>query len=385
MMRVAMIEPVGGHGGMNYYDLALARSVEAHGIETTLFTSTLDDREREAVSDLRLYYEGVFGPDHALLRGLRFLRATLRSVALARSQRARLAHIHLFETGLKEWLLVKALRRAGLRIVATAHDVVSLADDSSRVGRFAREIYRSLDVVIAHNEAIESAIVGEMEVSPSRVRRIPHPTYEGSPRTDASREAARRRFGIESDRPVILFFGQIKRAKGLDVLLEAMPSVLAQHPDAILLIAGKLWKDDWCDYQDRIDALGIGHAIDARLGYVPDEDAVRLFHASDVAVYPYRRIYQSGGVLMAISHETPVVVSDLPAFRSTIDHGKTGLVFENGSPEQLGDRLIRTLRSPRQAAKMACAARAQVESEQGWGVIGERTSSVYRSLAAEQR
>ena len=68
---------------------------------------------------------------------------------------------------------------------------------------------------------------------------------------------ARNRLGIEQHRPVILFLGQIKKEKGLEYLIQALPTVLERVPNALLLIAGRPWHTEVGTYEAQIHALGL--------------------------------------------------------------------------------------------------------------------------------
>src|SRR5438477_833486 len=85
--------------------------------------------------------------------------------------------------------------------------------------------------------------------------RLEHPIYEiFGPRED--RLAARHKLDIPTDAPAILFFGYIRKYKGLDILLRAMPSILQQLPELRLIVAGEFY-DDEQEYRTLIAELEI--------------------------------------------------------------------------------------------------------------------------------
>ena len=106
-----------------------------------------------------------------------------------------------------------------------------------------------------------------------------------------------------------------------------------------LIIAGKPWKDDFEQY----DALIKKHAINDRLvkmiRFIEDDEREMLFFTADVIVLPYRVIFQSGVLLMAMSHGLPVIASDLAPNKEIITHKKNGMLFMSENPEDLSKKI----------------------------------------------
>jgi hypothetical protein len=115
--------------------------------------------------------------------------------------------------------------------------------------------------------------------------------------------AARARHGLVGD--VLLFFGFVRRYKGLDVLIEALPSVLARRP-VTLVVAGEFY-EPVAPLQERIRALGLSGHVRLLDRYVPDEEVGELVAACDAVVLPYRAATQSGVVLVAYAGGCPVI------------------------------------------------------------------------------
>ena len=99
--------------------------------------------------------------------------------------------------------------------------------------------FRSPDRFIVHSES-DLGILKELKPG-ARVIKTPHPTYEifgAGKRVDPS--AAKRELGVKGD--VVLFFGYVRRYKGLDYLLQAFPKVLKER-ECTLLIVGEIYED----------------------------------------------------------------------------------------------------------------------------------------------
>jgi glycosyltransferase involved in cell wall biosynthesis len=225
-------------------------------------------------------------------------------------------------------------------------------------------------------------LITRLGVTADKIAVIPHGNYLHALPPLVDRDAARARLGIPHDAKVLLFFGQIKTVKGLDILLKAIPAVLEQHPDIVLLIAGKPWKTDFAEYRSLIESLGIGHVCRSHIRYIRSDEAAYYYGAADLVVLPYRRIYQSGVALMAMSYVKPVMVSDLPGMVEMITDGEDGFVFQRGDAQSLAMRLNDVLASPDLMASVARRGREMVEMRYSWDAIGRDTANLYADIGA---
>jgi glycosyltransferase involved in cell wall biosynthesis len=133
------------------------------------------------------------------------------------------------------------------------------------------------------------------------------------------------------DRIRFTSFGYIRQYKRLDLLIGAFKRLYDEGlRDIELLIAGG------CDTWDRYKALIDNHpGIHARIGVVPNEDIPDLISSSHYLVLPYQDGAQSGVLPMAYRYGTPVITSDIDAFRDAVVDGITGFRFRSLSEESL--------------------------------------------------
>ncbi|ANH81749.1 glycosyl transferase family 1 [Niabella ginsenosidivorans] len=159
---------------------------------------------------------------------------------------------------------------------------------------------------------------------------VPHPLYDnfGPP---VSMKDARAHLGLPPDDPIILFFGFIRKYKGLDLLLRAV-SDLRSHPDPDsyqgnlkLLVAGEFYEDETA-YQNLIDELGIREMVILRTNFIPDSEVRYYLCAANLLVQPYRNATQSGVTPLAYYFEKPMVVTNVGGLPSLVPHGKSGLI-----------------------------------------------------------
>jgi glycosyltransferase involved in cell wall biosynthesis len=116
------------------------------------------------------------------------------------------------------------------------------------------------------------------------------------------------------------------------------------------------------------------------IGYVPDDVASAYFAAADIVVLPYRHIYQSGVLLMAMSYARPVVVSDLPGMTEIVTDGENGYVFNSGSKDDLARALTHALIDEGGRSRIAAAALQYIREKHDWNHIGRTTAALYRQV-----
>jgi len=374
-----MVEPVGGHGGMDYYDFGLCKGLSNTGAKVTLYTCDETRRRDVTFCETRFPYRRIYGDDPAWLRGVRYLRGSIQALLGAKLGRAQIAHFHFFHVGPLELFNVLLAKLLRLRVVVTAHDVQPFAKRLS-VPWMVDKAYRDSDRVIAQSEVSKRELRTLLQEAGAKIATIPHGNYLHSIAEVPTREDARTRIGLPDAAQVLLFFGQIKEVKGLDVLLQAMPRLVEEFPDTVLLIAGKVWKDDFWRYQKQIDTLGIADNCVLRIHFIPDTEVAHYYGAADVVVLPYRRIYQSGVLLMAMSYGKPVVVSDIEGMTEVVADGVNGYVFPSGDSRALANKLIVVMSDPQEARRLGERALSYVREHHDWDEVGRATADCYRSV-----
>jgi glycosyltransferase involved in cell wall biosynthesis len=147
-----------------------------------------------------------------------------------------------------------------------------------------------------------------------------------------------------------------------------------------LVIAGKVWKDDFAKYQTLIDELELRAVVKLDIRYIPDAELTNFYRAANILVLPYRRIYQSGVVLMAMTFGTPVLVSNIPGMLEVVTHAENGLIFEEGNHVDLAEKLLFAANSPEKLGAYVDSARELMHTQYAWSGIGKQTADLYRKI-----
>ena len=378
----AIIEPVGGHGGMNYYDFGLCRGLLAAGVTPTLYTCDATEVLPGLPFGVKLVYRRVFGRDPAWRRGLRYVRGSLRALIGARIAGSRLAHFHVFQVGVLELFNVVLAKLLRIRVVITAHDVEAFRGEWSSLKSW---VYGLADCVIAHNLVSQRELTQVLRIPGRKIHVIPHGNYLGDIQPMPPADSARAKLGLPPEAPVLLFFGQIKEVKGLDLLLDALAAIKGTLPAVRLVIAGKTWGQDFARYQARIDSLGLGSHCTAHIRYIADDEVATYYAAADLVVLPYRKIYQSGVILMAMSYGKPVLASNLEGMTEVIVDGVTGFVFRTEDAADLARRLLSVLADRAGRQRVAANGLELMRDAYGWERIGQLTADCYRAASRGMR
>jgi len=178
--------------------------------------------------------------------------------------------------------------------------------------------------------------------------------------------------------PTVVFLGRIDEPrKGLAVLLEALPELLRLVPDVRLLVAGP---GDVAEVRQAVPASLRGRV--ELLGMVSESDKPRVYASGDVYCAPNTHGESFGIVLAeAMAAGTPVVASDLEAFRRVLEDGAAGVLVPVGDPGALAAGLAALLGESERMALLSKAG-SQAVTAYDWGTVADRIVEVYETVVA---
>ena len=205
-------------------------------------------------------------------------------------------------------------------------------------------------------------------ITDERVVKIPGGADLHRFRPAEDRDIVRARLGLSKEAPLLLTVRNLEPRMGLDLLLRAMPRVLADHPAAELLIGGA------GSLRAALETLArtLGVAEHVRfLGFVPDDELPRYYQAADAFVLPTRELEGFGLVTVeALACGTPVLGTPIGATPELLEPLDPSLVFDAATADAiaagLGTFLDRLELAPRAMAELRRAARAHAERGYGW-------------------
>ena len=278
--------------------------------------------------------------------------------------------------GAVQALLVRASRRP---LVWTPHNTFERGARSYARTRALTD--RCAARLVIHAEHDRAALP---PATAAKAVTIPHGEYGGLARRgapDADPDAARAAIAASPEELVVLLFGQLRSDKGVrDLLLAA-----ADVPQLRVVLAGED-KGALAEVADlRADARLAGRLV-VREGFVPSDEAGRLFAAADVAALPYRQASASGVLLLACGYARPAVVYPVGGLPEYVVDGETGWLCERADPGALAERLREIAAAGREACRVrGAAARTLADERFSWDAIAQRTAALYAEVLGDPR
>lgn len=187
---------------------------------------------------------------------------------------------------------------------------------------FTRYFIKACDGFITMSEKVLRDLRTFETKKPAQL--VQHPLYDnfGEP---VSKEVAREHLGLNKEAKIVLFFGFIRKYKGLDLLLRAMTHEGLKKLNVKLLIAGEFYEDEG-DYLQIIKENHLEDAIILRNHFIPDSEVKYYLCAADAVIQPYRAATQSGVTPLAYYFEKPMVVTNVGGLPDLVPHLKSGIV-----------------------------------------------------------
>lgn len=223
------------------------------------------------------------------------------------------------------------------RIVCIADNIVP-HEKRFGDGLFTKYFVQSVHAFITMSEKVLEDLKKIARGKPAQY--IPHPLYDnfGEP---VSKIIARNKLKFPLHDKIILFFGFIRKYKGLDILLIAMKILKDKKnggQNIKLLIAGEYYEDSK-HYLKQIENLGISDMIIQNTKFIPDTDVKYYFCAADAVVQPYRAATQSGVTPLAYHFEIPMILTNVGGLPAMVHHKKAGLIAEP-TAEDIAQKII---------------------------------------------
>lgn len=190
------------------------------------------------------------------------------------------------------------------------------------------------------------------------------------------KEAMRRQIASPDDK-IILYVGRMVAEKGVNVLLDAAPSIIANMPNTRFILVGSGYYLE--DLKRQSHNLGLDqHVIFP--GYVSDDHLKNLYKIADVVVIP--SLYEPFGIvaLEGMAAKAPVVSSDAGGLTDFVEHMQTGITTYKGDPGSLAWGVLEVLRNRDLANHLINNAYERVGNVYHWKSIAKRTTSVYQRI-----
>ncbi len=180
---------------------------------------------------------------------------------------------------------------------------------------------------------------------------------------------------------IIFYIGRLVQEKGVQILLDAAPTIMEKVPGAQIVIAGT---GPYAEHlRNKTREMGLDNKV-RFLGYVDDETRNELYNCASVAVFP--SLYEPFGIvaLEAMASGTPVVVSSVGGMDGIVEHGVDGLKVYPGNPDSLSDQVCHILENGELAESLAEKASRKATLKYSWDSIARQTFKVYKEIVSSE-
>jgi len=247
-------------------------------------------------------------------------------------------HTHFFGWHIAK--LAKLIRKStGCPVILICHNVKQ-HESKPLEGQLTRKAYNAVDGFIVHSDEDMENLKA---IRPDAlVRKNFAPTFDVfATSTGWTRDKARKELGL-TDEPMVLYFGLVRKYKGLKWLIEASPGIIENVPGAQIWCVGEYWDgpDEYENWAKELNTLfnpgnsskGGVRIIDS---YVPNDEVGKYFAAADVMVLPYESATQSAILQIAYGFKLPCIVTNVGGLPEVVRDHLTGFVIPPRDPSAI--------------------------------------------------
>lgn len=199
---------------------------------------------------------------------------------------------------------------------------------------FTNYFFKHSDYFLVQSKSVEKELLSLLPAA--KYVYAPHPIYENFGEK-IDKHIARKKINIYSDK-VILFFGYIRKYKGLHILLEAIKLLSRNSFPPHLIVAGEFYEDE-SYYRKFVKENNLEKYVSFYADYIPNDQVNIFFSAADVVVLPYISATQSGIVQIAYNFDLPVIVTDVGGLSEVVINNQTGYITNPNDPKSLAQTI----------------------------------------------
>lgn len=359
-MKVLFIDQI---ATVNYkYTFSLCNQLKNQGIDVDLVIDNKEDISESNVNTIKLF-NTADKKINKIAKILNYFKSIKEIIRMIKVQQYDVLHVQWFTVSPVDYFMLLEAKKQGLKIIVTIHDILPF-NEKFYDFKYHKKIYEVADEIIVQAETNVNRFKELFPEQSNKVSYIPHGNFLNYAKIH-SREYARKVLNLPNDKLILLFFGQIKKVKGLGVLINAFSEVCKRSNNIHLVIAGSVWDDDFSIYEQKIQQYNLSDKITCDIRYIKDEEIEYFYSASDINVLPYLDVYQSGVIQLAYAYKKPVIATNIGAFTSIVEDGVNGFICEVNDYLSLSNAIDRAMYSKD---------KLQIMGEKGYDYIVEKFS-----------
>lgn len=325
MKTLYLVDYIGISSGMRYYHSALEDQIEKIGNVNFKVLSNYAENDFE-----RPFIPIIFNGG-AVRKLWSLMTAYFRIKRFVKNHRDA---IYMFECygSMVDIVLMPAILSAPNAILDIHDPIMKGKENDSFILKQLSKNYKRCKMLVYHSESALNT-VKKLGFNGESIF-VPHFSYTLSQVYSERNISKEVRESVQDGKVNVLFFGNINYSKGPDILLQCIKELPAESEKKInFIMAGKVSDDSIKGYDITMPVL---HTI---FRTINDDELKYLYSNADYMVMPYRETYQSGVLEMAFRFRVPVIVSDIPYFKSVIEKYPSFGIITGTEPYQLVETL----------------------------------------------
>lgn len=333
-MKILFVEQLGKNNWEYIYSAAKYIARE-HDVTCYMSDTTPIKTEQynfSIVYGFKKAYEGNF-----VNKAIHYLKALVELCKFIKNGQFDIVHLEWFSLPWVEWLFVRYMKKYS-KIVITVNDVIPFETRYLEM-KALETIYRSADAILVHTQ--ETLDLFNATYKTKCVKGIITPAFrEKSDYHKIEKITARKELGIPNNKTVILFFGTIRRSKGLDILVKGFAKAYQENTDLFLLGAGAFHSVNQEEYKNLITQNLNLENSKFDFEHIDDNLLPYYFSSADILCVPYRNIYQSGIAQLGLIYDLPILGSNIPRLSNMVRDNINGRVFKSEDSDDLANVLL---------------------------------------------
>ena len=233
--------------------------------------------------------------------------------------------------------------------------------------------------IISCSNYMKTQIINTFKVAEDKIWVIPNGVDSKNFDFEFDPLEFRRNYALD-DEKIIFFIGRHVFEKGIQLLIDAAPQIIAAYNKAKFVIAGTGPMTEELKY--KVKNMGLENKV-LFSGFMNNEIKSKLYRVANIAVFP--SLYEPFGIvaLEAMASGCPVVVSDTGGLSELVEHGINGMKMINGLTESLKDNVLALLNDEELCKSIKEKAKESVKEKYTWEEVAKLTTEMYDLVKKE--
>ena len=317
--KIAVVDPVGVKGAMECFSLGLLKGLNKIGHESFYFSNYKG--HCDGVSCYNYFSSRI--KSSFSRNSLTYMIGFLSSLWKIRKNNIEIVYFHVFSSTIIELVYYFLSILFVVKNTTILHDVESFNKvEKSFIKKF---IYKHSKEILLLSEYAKEIFLRENSEFKDKVKLVKHGNYRDFVNLQLSQSTARSKLGLNPKFKYILFFGKLKKNKGINLIINSLNQINNSYK---IIIAGNIQGYDSSELLRAKKENPEKLILD--LDYIKNEKRDLYFNAADILLMPYTEIYMSGVLLMSLTFSKIIIASDLPVFKNILTHNENAFLFKSG-------------------------------------------------------